>query len=110
MRNILITLLLATLGCGHHIRGNDANGSNTGPDACIGLACQVVDCEAINQPPTTITGTVYAPNGTLPLYGINVYVPNSDPGPLPTGLSCSQCSDPVPGDPIGTPQQTNEAG
>jgi hypothetical protein len=46
---------------------------------------------------TTVTGTVFAPNGTLPLYGINVYVPLTDPGPLPDGLTCDQCNADLPG-------------
>ena len=51
-------------------------------------------------PETTVSGTVFAPNGTLPLYGINVYVPNTDPGPLPDGSVCSRCTDPLPGNPV----------
>jgi hypothetical protein len=49
---------------------------------------------------TTITGKVFAPNGTLPLFGINVYVPNSDPGAMPSGLTCDQCGAALPGDPV----------
>jgi len=72
--------------------------------SCQGLQCQQVDCSTMGSgmaaDATAITGTVFAPNGTLPLYGINVYVPNSDPGPEPTGLTCDQCSDGLPGDPL----------
>jgi hypothetical protein len=64
----------------------------------------------MGMPSTTITGHVYAPNGTLPLYGINVYVPNSDPGPMPPGLQCAQCTDALPGSPVGKPVQTIEDG
>src|SRR5438445_6218778 len=40
--------------------------------ACTGLGCQVVNCMAQGKPSTTIKGTVFAPNGTLQLYGVNV--------------------------------------
>jgi hypothetical protein len=66
------------------------------PD-CQGLACQVVQCEKMGKPPTTISGTVYAPNGTLALYGATVYVPLLDPGPFPEGVQCTQCQDQLPG-------------
>jgi hypothetical protein len=55
-------------------------------DACTGLACQQVACA--DGGTTTITGTVFAPNGTTPLPNVVVYVPN---GALPTlaqGASC----------------------
>jgi hypothetical protein len=104
-------LLVVVVGCGpsHSRTFNDGN-NNGGPDACVGLQCQVVNCQAMGQAPTTITGFVYAPNGTLPLYGINVYVPNSDPGPMPSGLQCNQCTDALPGSPVGAPTQTKEDG
>jgi hypothetical protein len=63
----------------------------------------------MGKQPTTITGTVFAPNGTLPLFGINVYVPNSDPGPLKAGVQCGACADGLPGNPI-IQAVTDEAG
>jgi hypothetical protein len=109
-----IVVLIVSLGCGtkHHgnSNGDSGSGSNQQPDACVGAQCQVVNCAAMGKSPTTITGTVYAPNGTLPLYGINVYAPSMDPGPIPPGLQCNQCSDVLPGIPVGQPQQTDTSG
>lgn len=51
------------------------------------------------EPPTKITGTVYAPNATDPLYGVSVYVPGSQVEPFADGVECIQCSE-VSGDPI----------
>ncbi len=115
MRVLVAGCLLAwSIGCGgaHTGNGMDSNGSgsNGGPDACVGLQCQVTNCAAMGMPSTTISGTVYAPNGTLPLYGITVYVPNNDPGPMPSGPVCNQCTDALPGSPVGAPVQTDEAG
>jgi hypothetical protein len=62
------------------------------PDAsqgCVNLQCQQMLCA--NGGHTTVTGTVYAPNGTLPLYDAMVYVPNAPVPPLPKGLSCDRC-------------------
>jgi hypothetical protein len=57
---------------------------------CTGRQCDVAKCDSKGMPPTTITGTVFAPNGTLPLYGVSVYVPNCvlsgmSPGGLVSG-------------------------
>jgi hypothetical protein len=113
MRALVLSCAVICFGCGPTggNNGGDANGDGTtGPDACVGLQCQVVNCEAMGMPATTISGTVFAPNGVLPLYGINVYVPNSDPGPMAPGLTCNQCTDALPGEPVGVPQQTAETG
>lgn len=69
------------------------NGTCISEGSCFGLECQVVDCAADGLPPTTLTGTVYAPNGTLPLYGINVFVPNANPEPFQEGAVCERCSE-----------------
>jgi len=68
-----------------------------GPDACDGLECRIVNCTQRNMPETTISGTVFAPNGTLALYGVNVYIPASPPPLLTDGVQCSQCQNSLPG-------------
>lgn len=76
---------------------------------CVGLECQVANCAAMSMPPTTITGTVYAPNGTLPLYGIDVYVPNAALPALEEGAVCDRCNATLPGAPL-VHIQTDETG
>ena len=49
---------------------------------------------------TTISGTVFAPNGTLPLYDAIVYVPSSPVAPFPEGVTCDRCDGKVSGDPL----------
>ena len=51
----------------------------------------------------------YAPNGTLPLYGVNVYVPASDPGPLVDGATCARCDQGLQGGALAQ-AVTDEAG
>ena len=85
------------------------DGRCVGNDECVGLECNIVDCAKDSKPTTTISGTVFAPNGTLPLYGIQVYVPNVPVGPPQDGAICDQCSTSIPGYPIGL-TKTDEAG
>jgi len=98
------------LACGSHHSGGTIDSPFGGDvDACTGLACFQYDCAVKNLPPTSVSGIVYAPNGTLPLYGVNVYVPASDPGPLPDGATCDQCSNGLLGGSLAM-TTTDEAG
>jgi hypothetical protein len=54
--------------------------------ACTGLCMQQVSCP--NGGTTTLTGTVYAPNGTDPLPNVSVYIPNAPVDPFTPGVSC----------------------
>jgi hypothetical protein len=72
----------------------DREGGPGGP--CEGLECLVVDCAGS---PTTVSGTVFAPNGTLPLYNAVVFVPNAPLDPIAEGASCDRCGD-VSGSPV----------
>ncbi len=92
--------VLASLafGCGPTTRNTGGDDTDAPPpDACIGIECQIVNCAAQGMPPTTVSGTVFAPNGTLPLFGASVYVPLLDPGPWPAGVQCSRCESQLPG-------------
>jgi hypothetical protein len=77
------------------IFGQGADGFGQTP--CTGLACQQQTCP-VGQT-TSITGTVYAPNGTDPLPNVTVYIPNAAVAPFAPGVSC-----PVVGAaPLGSP-------
>ena len=101
MRSIALFLAMLWIGCGSPKGGDDGgDAAPPTPDACEGLRCQVADCAKQGRPETTLSGTVLAPNGTLPLYGVTVYVPNLDPGPFVEGAQCTRCVNQLPGDPI----------
>ena len=59
---------------------------------CTGLGCQQVSCPGNTT--TTISGTVYAPNGTDPLPNITVFIPNAAVDPFPANPSPAQCQAP----------------
>ncbi|HSD87656.1 MAG TPA: hypothetical protein VLB44_09075 [Kofleriaceae bacterium] len=105
-------LLVFALGaCGGHAHGTTDTGIDAGyvADACVGLSCFQFDCAAKGAPPTSVSGTVYAPNGTLPLYGVDVYVPRDDPGPLKDGAVCARCDQGLQGGSLAQ-TRTDEAG
>ena len=66
---------------------------------CTGLCLQQGTC----SPPsvtTTVTGTVYAPNGVDPLPNALVYVPNAPVLPFTPGVSCDTCGATASGSPL----------
>jgi hypothetical protein len=65
---------------------------------CTGLCLQQVMCPSNGT--TTVSGTVYAPNGTDPLPNVLVYVPNAAVQAFPTGVSCDNCGTGVSGAPL----------
>lgn len=83
MKRVLLVLLVIA-GCGPAARNN---GDDTAGDA------RPVDAGC----PTAITGKVFAPNGTLPLYNVTVYAPIDDPPPFTAGVQCTQCTNGFPG-------------
>ncbi len=66
--------------------------------ACTGLCLQQVSCP--NGGTTSVTGVVYAPNGTDPLPGVLVYIPNGAVGAFPSGVSCAVAGQPPSGSPL----------
>lgn len=91
----------ATTGGGDLDATTDGNNpfasGDGGKGPCQGLECAVAKCTGGGS--TTISGTVFAPNGTLPLYNAVVYVPNAPLAPIPEGASCDRCGD-VSGSPV----------
>jgi hypothetical protein len=97
MRISLALSVVVLFACGGPERDHTVDADTGGPTNCTGLECQIVQCEKMGKPPTTISGTVFAPNGTLALYGANVYVPFVDPGPFEDTLTCGKCEEQLPG-------------
>ncbi len=83
MKRVLLVLIVIA-GCGP--AGRDQGDDGSGDAGPVDAAC-----------PTSISGKVFAPNGTLPLYNVTVYAPISDPPPFPPGVQCTQCQANLPG-------------
>ncbi len=78
-------------------------GTDGGPDGgvdggCVNLECRQVACPDGGS--TTVTGKVYDPSGTVPLYNAMVYVPNGQIQPFPAGVSCDRCGAVTSGSPL----------
>lgn len=99
-RTFGLTGLLAALvlpGCsGGTIGVQDVDGGVTD---CVGRGCDITTRCPTERGPTTVTGTVTIPSGTLPLYNAQVFIPSGDvPAPPASGAACLLCSQIVPGD------------
>jgi len=85
-------------------RGGAGGSGGSGGDMsyvppCTGLECQIEhNCSGGTK--TTLTGKVYAPNGTLPLYNATVFVPNAPLEAFTAGVSCDRCDGSVSGNPV----------
>ncbi len=89
MRSFFAVLLLSV--------GLSAHAFAQTPTCTTGLCLQQVSCPGTQT--TTITGYIYAPNGTDPLPNVTVYIPNAPVDPFPAGVTCA-----VPGaPPLGSP-------
>ena len=97
----------ATDGCGNILScgtctGSEVCGASTsnvcgGGTTCTGSGLKQQACGAL--PTTSVSGKVYAPNGTDPLYDVLVYVPNSAVQPFTPGVTCGSGAD-VSGSPL----------
>jgi hypothetical protein len=67
---------------------------------CVGLECNQVYCGATGT--TSLSGKVYDPSGTVPLYNAIVYIPNAELAPFVPGITCDQCGTAPSGSPIAT--------
>jgi hypothetical protein len=81
-------------------------GARAAEGQCTGLCLQQVTCSG--NATTSITGTVYAPNGTDPLPNVTVYIPNASVDAFTPGVSCPVVGTPPSGSPlVGTTTDVN---
>ncbi len=66
--------------------------------ACTGLCLQQVACTGTAT--TSISGTVYAPNGVDPLPNVLVFIPNAAVPAMTPGVSCPSPGTPPDGSPL----------
>jgi hypothetical protein len=77
---------------------------------CKNLQCQQTSCTqgsclqhaCANGAKTTVSGKVYDPAGSVPLYNVIVYVPNAALAPISEGVSCDKCNGTATGSPVAS--------
>ena len=92
------------LDCGGSCPVNQVCGGGGTPGVCgptpvcTGLCLQQVTCPGTAT--TTVSGTIFAPNGRDPIFNALVYVPNGPVLPFAPNVACQQCGDDVSGSPL----------
>jgi hypothetical protein len=67
--------------------------TDSGPGSSVVRCTSQGQCvDSTCSTPTSISGQVFDPAGTNPLYDIAVYVPEKPPDPLAPGASCAACN------------------
>ena len=103
MRRFPVVRIALSLLCAGFSAGMAAAQTQT---SCTGLCLQQVSCP--NNGTTSITGTVYAPNGTDPLPNVTVYIPNAPVDAFTPGVQCPVVGAPPSGSPlVGTVTDVN---
>lgn len=92
---------LVLVGCGGTRERHHGNGNGDPHDG--GTTQPLGDASA--PAAATLTGTVYAPEGTIPISGALVYITSYTPDPIPDHVYCDQCVEL----PSGTPFTTTAA-
>lgn len=87
--------IVAIAACSGSKAGSDFQGT---PDAGGLGAGKLGDDGGLSGLTSTLTGTVFAPEGTIPIAGALVYFTNDEPAPIPDGTYCDKC--------ISLPQDT----
>ena len=90
------------------ITGAGGTGNQVGGGTCTNLACQQSTCRGTSCQQaacpgggnTTISGSIFDPAGKVPLYNVNVYVPNAPLAPYTDGPICDVCETTLSGEPI----------
>lgn len=94
-----LSLSALLLSCSGGINGINNFDVGNGPPGCVGRGCSVnINCPT-ELGPTTLTGKVTIPAGTLPLHNAYVFIPSEAvPSPMETGAACVRCDQIVPTD------------
>jgi hypothetical protein len=85
-------------GSSGSIFGDIGDASREAQAPCVNLQCAQAKCPSGSE--TTLTGTVYTPNGKLPIYNAIVYVPNGPVAPNAKGVTCDKCGTVASGSPV----------
>ncbi len=96
-------------GGGGTTGGSGGSGGSTMPIikcdnlSCYQSTCRLNDCKqpaCTNGKVTRIIGKVFDPAGKVPLYNVDVYVPNRPLPDFTDGPSCEACNSRFPGSPV----------
>ena len=101
-------LALACAACGSapgsssSLNGGDGGAQPVFGDSDAGTVrkgCENLECQQHDRN-THVSGVVYDPKGTVPLYNVFVYVPNAPLDPITSGPVCTPCQAPASGKPL----------
>jgi len=89
-------------GSGGPAGGGGTLAGGSGGSAIGGSGGSAVGGSGGNGCTTSVSGTVYDPAGTTPIYRAVVYAPGAALGAVPEGIACTACGTPLSGQPIAT--------